>query len=287
MSDTTMTISLSLVAFDKMSRVIRESVKKSDEEFTKLQNKIKKVSENLEKVGKAATVAGGILTAMSAANLKMAADFETGMASVSTLIDTNVESLSDMNKEVLNIAKRTPVALNDLTSALYDIRSAGIAAENQFIVLEKSAQLGVAGLGSTSEAVDLVTSSLNAFQVKDCIAKVSQVIRDHLPHSPAKTGPLKDLHKVKIVETVAQTIKPLPLKNAMNKSLSFFTSGANAVVRGVNSAMSAPITIHYSPTITCNGNTTKDEFKEMLNKHKEEILKIFRQEYERKLRVAY
>lgn len=124
-------------------------------------------------------------------------------------------------------------------------------------------------------------------KVKDCIAKVSQVIRDHLPHSPAKTGPLKDLHKVKIVETVAQTIKPLPLKNAMNKSLSFFTSGANAVVRGVNSAISAPITIHYSPTITCTGNTTKDEFKEMLNKHKEEILKIFRQEYERKLRVAY
>ncbi len=124
-------------------------------------------------------------------------------------------------------------------------------------------------------------------KVKDCIAKVSQVIRDHLPHSPAKTGPLKDLHKVKIVETVASTIKPLPLKNAMNKSLSFFTSGANAVVRGANSAMSAPITIHYSPTITCTGNTTKDEFKEMLNKHKEEILKIFRQEYERKLRVAY
>lgn len=786
MSDTAMTISLSLVAFDKMSRVIRDAVKKSDDEFTKLQNKIKKVSENFEKVGKAATVAGGILTAVSAANLKMAADFETSMSSVSTLIDTNVESLSDMNKEVLNISKRTPVALNDLTSALYDIRSAGIAAENQFTVLEKSAQLGVAGLGSTSEAVDLVTSSLNAFQlkgqeaeqvydtifktvkfgkttisgiaqgfgavagtisaaniklddymaavaaltttgqpaaqahhqlkaaiagmtrenedavavfkklgvhsfkelieksgsmvnafkavtdqvkgndaailkifgsteafnsvlglttkqhqtyidtlnsmrsapslvdegyakkldtvnaqmqrfqnfaqkigidmgtalvpyfrrfldiaekvmnffdkipegirnkiavaiaglgvgltglglgalaiskitkgygeflgfardlnpilaqnatkllqsiglnsaaknfsfgnlfadikridgslrtgiingfqnlpsniakssnalkswaiasiqafpsnlskgliafkngflgipgmiskaimafrafsltlltspigwialavagvaflifkywkpisgffkglwaglkeglqplmplfkrmavalepiikpiraiidwfkklikpvedtggaaekmgvsfgkaiagiivkfveliakafecgakitsmlaegimkgiakVKDCISKVSQVIRDHLPHSPAKTGPLKDLHKVKIVETIASTIKPMPLKNAMNKSLSFFHSGANAVVRGVNSAMSAPITIHYSPTITCNGNTTKDEFKEMLNKHKDEILKIFKQEQERQLRVAY
>lgn len=786
MLDTAMTISLSLVAFDKMSKVIRDSVSKSEQEFNKLQAKIKKVSENLDKVGKAATVAGGILTAVSAANLKMAADFETSMASVSTLIDTNVESLSNMNKEVLNISKRTPVALGDLTSALYDIRSAGIAAENQFIVLEKSAQLGVAGLGSTSEAVDLVTSSLNAFQlkgqeaervydtifktvkfgkttisgiaqgfgavagtisaaniklddymaavaaltttgqpaaqahhqlkaaiagmtrenedavavfkklgvqnfkeliqksgsmvnafkavtdqvkgndaailkifgsteafnsvlglttkqhqtyidtlysmrnapslvdegyakkldtvnaqmqrfqnfaqkigidmgtalvpyfrrfldiaekvmnffdkipegirnkiavaiaglgigltglgigalaiskitkgygeflsiardlnpilaqnatkllqsiglnsaaenfslgnlfadikridgnlrtgiinsfqalpgniaksnvalknwaitsiqafpsniskgliafkngflgipgmigkaimafrafsltlltspigwialaiagvaflifkywkpisgffkglwaglkeglqplmplfkrlmvalepvikpiraiidwfkklikpvedtggaaenmglrfgkaiagiivkfvelitkafecgakitsmlaegimrgiakVKECIAKVSQVIRDHLPHSPAKTGPLKDLHKVKIVETVASTIKPLPLKNAMNKSLSFFTSGANAVARGVNSAISAPITIHYSPTITCTGSTTKDEFKEMLNKHKEEILKIFRQEYERKLRVAY
>lgn len=786
MLDTAMTISLSLVAFDKMSKVIKSAVSKTDAEFTKLQDKIKKVSENLEKVGKTATVAGGILLAMSTANLKMAADFETGMASVSTLIDTSVESLSDMNKEVLNIGKRTPVALNDLTSSLYDIRSAGILAENQFTVLEKSAQLGVAGLGSTSEAVDLVTSSLNAFQlkgkeadrvydtifktvkfgkttisgiaqgfgavagtvaaaniklddymaavaaltttgqpaaqahhqikaaiagmtrenedavkvfkklgvhnfkeliqksgsmvnafkavieqvkgndaailkifgsteafnsvlglttkqhqtyidtlnsmrnapslvdegyakkldtvnaqmqrfqnfaqkigidmgtalvpyfrkfldiaekamnffdkipedirnkiavaiaglgigltglglgalavskitkgygeflgiahdlnpvlvqnagnllrsiglssaaqnfslgnlfadikridgnlrtgiingfqalpgniaksavalkewtinsvkafptnfsngliafkngflgipgmiknaivafrafsltlltspigwiavaiagvafliykywkpitaffkgvwqglkeglqplmplfkrmavalepiikpirsiidwfkklikpvedtggaaenmglrfgkaiagiivkfvelitkafecgakitsmlasgimagvakVKDCISKVAKVIRDHLPHSPAKTGPLKDLHKVKIVETIASTIRPLPLKNAMNKSLSFFHSGFNSNGRGINSSYPAPITIHYNPTITCTGNTTKDEFKEMLKKHKDEILKIFKQEYERQLRVAY
>ncbi len=166
MLDTAMQISLSLVAFDKMSKVIKNAVSKSNEDFTKLQNKIKKVSENLEKIGKTATVAGGILLAMSTANIKMAADFETSMASVSTLIDTNTESLADMSKEVLNISKRTPVALKDLTSALYDIRSAGITAENQFTVLEKSAQLGVAGLGSTSEAVDLVTSSLNAFQLK-------------------------------------------------------------------------------------------------------------------------
>ena len=123
-------------------------------------------------------------------------------------------------------------------------------------------------------------------KVKDCISKVAKVIRDHLPHSPAKTGPLKDLHKVKIVETIASTIRPLPLKNAMNKSLSFFTSGINANVRGTNSSP-APITIHYNPTITCTGSTTKDEFKEMLKKHKDEILKIFKQEQERQFRVAY
>lgn len=166
MLDSMMKISLSLVAIDKMSRVIKEAVSKSDEAFTQMQNKIKKVSEGLDKVGKAAMVAGGIVLTLCAANLKLAADFETGMASVSTLIDTNVESLAEMNKEVLNIAKRTPVALNDLTSSLYDIRSAGISANDQFVVLEKSAQLGVAGLGTTSEAVDLVTSSLNAFQLK-------------------------------------------------------------------------------------------------------------------------
>ena len=166
MLDTAMKISLTLVAFDKMSKVIKDSVSKSNAEFDRMKHKIQDVSANLEKIGKTATMAGGALLAMSAVNLKNAADFEKGMANVSTLIDTNIENFGAMKNEVLEIAKRTPVALDGLTSALYDIRSAGIEADSQFKVLEKSAQLGITGLGSTSEAVDLVTSSLNAFQLK-------------------------------------------------------------------------------------------------------------------------
>ena len=166
MLDSMMKVSLTLVAFDKMSKVIRDAVNTSNSEFDKMQNKIKNLSANLEKVGKAATIVGGSLMAFSAANLKLAADFSAGMTNVSTLIDTNVENFDAMKEEVLQIAKRTPVALDGLTSALYDIRSAGISANMQFEVLEKSAQLGLTGLGSTSEAVDLVTSSLNAFNLK-------------------------------------------------------------------------------------------------------------------------
>lgn len=161
-----MKVSLTLVAFDKMSKVIRDAVNTSNSEFDKMQNKIKNLASDLEKVGKAATIVGGSLMAFSAANLKLAADFSASMTNVSTLIDTNVENFDAMKEEVLQIAKRTPVALDGLTSALYDIRSAGISANMQFEVLEKSAQLGLTGLGSTSEAVDLVTSSLNAFNLK-------------------------------------------------------------------------------------------------------------------------
>ena len=166
MLDSNMKVSMTLIAFDKMSRVIRDAVTKSNEQFDKMKNKIQDISRDMDKIGKSATVMGGIALGVSAANLKMAADFEKQMANVSTLIDTNVENFSAMKDEVLEIAKRTPVALDGLTSALYDIRSAGISADMQFQVLEKSAQLGMTGLGSTSEAVDLVTSSLNAFQLQ-------------------------------------------------------------------------------------------------------------------------
>lgn len=166
MLDEAMKVSLTLVAFDKMSKVIRDAVQKSNDDFNKMQEKIKDTSERLEKFGKTASLVGGALVGFGAVNLKMAADFEAGMSNVSTLIDTNIENFGAMKDEVLEIAKRTPVALEGLTSALYDIRSAGISADMQFKVLERSAQLGLTGLGSTSEAVDLVTSSLNAFQLK-------------------------------------------------------------------------------------------------------------------------
>lgn len=96
----------------------------------------------------------------------VAAEFEKGMSNVSTLVDTNTESMEKMTKAVQGIAGKTPVALSELTVGLYDIRSAGVAAEDALAVLEKSARLGVAGLGTTKEAVDLVTSSLNAFGLK-------------------------------------------------------------------------------------------------------------------------
>lgn len=161
-----MRLSLVLSAKDRMSSIIKSSTKKSDKAFAEFEKRLEKTSSVLSGIGKKSMLAGSALVAASAVNLKNAADFETSMASVSTLIDTNVENLDMMKNKVLEIGKRTPVELSQLTGALYDVRSAGISASDQFKVLEKSAQLGVAGLGSTSEAVDLVTSSINAFKLK-------------------------------------------------------------------------------------------------------------------------
>ena len=123
-------------------------------------------------------------------------------------------------------------------------------------------------------------------KTKEAIGKHAQIIRDHLPHSPAKTGPLKDLHKVKIVETIASTLKPLPLMNAMNKTLGVFSGGFKANVRGRSSAP-ASIVVTYNPTITISGSESKEEFLKMLKKHKDEVVNIIKREFERKERVAY
>ena len=66
MLDSMMKVSLTLVAFDKMSRVIKDAVTKSNDEFSKLQNKIQQTSDmldklgaNMVKLGAGSTAAGG------------------------------------------------------------------------------------------------------------------------------------------------------------------------------------------------------------------------------------
>jgi len=120
------------------------------------------------------------------------------------------------------------------------------------------------------------------------IGKHAQIIRDHLPHSPAKIGPLKDLHKVKLIETIAATIKPTPLFSAMNKALSFKAkpiSMGNSKQNGVGGTVS----IHYNPTVSINGASpsAKDDFAQMLKQHKDEILKLIKAENQRQMRLAY
>ena len=124
-------------------------------------------------------------------------------------------------------------------------------------------------------------------KVTNAIKSVTQTIRDFLPHSPAKTGPLKDLNKIKIVETIASTLKPIPLISAMNKTLTTFSNGIRTSFQQGRYLQTAPITINYSPTITITSNQGKDEFLILLKRHKDEIANIVKKERERQERLAY
>jgi hypothetical protein len=46
-------------------------------------------------------------------------------------------------------------------------------------------------------------------------ASAAQQVRDHLPSSPAKTGPLSDIHRLKFGETIASSIRSEPMVKAM------------------------------------------------------------------------
>ena len=128
------------------------------------------------------------------------------------------------------------------------------------------------------------TASMPINAIKEMVGK----IREFLPFSPAKVGPLKDLNKVKIVETIAGTIKPEPVRDAMQK-VTGQISGASPSRGGAAAGSSGSVIVHYSPTITIGSGTKEDiaGFSEMLNRHKDELLKIIDEATRKKMRLAY
>ncbi len=153
-------LSIIIKTIDRSTAAIRAIGKK----FDGLGKKMESVGKKAGKIGKSLTKNLTLpIVAVGVASVRAFSEFEKGMASVSTLVDTNVESMDEMGKKVQEIGRRTPVALDKLTSALFDIRSAGIPAADAMNVLERSAQLGVAGLGDTAQAARLVAGAINAW----------------------------------------------------------------------------------------------------------------------------
>jgi len=168
-----------LSAVDKASGVFSGFAKKAQKDA----NAALKMGSAFSQAGKALTLGlTAPIVGLGAASYMAFSKFESGMANISTIINTSTEDIDDMGKKVLALSRNVPKATEELTGALYDIRSAGVAATDQFSVLEGSAKLATAGLGTTAEAADLVTSSINAFglqgekqkKVYDQIFKVTQ-----------------------------------------------------------------------------------------------------------------
>lgn len=149
---------------------------KAKDEASKVFDRVKNNLEKIEKVanitgqgmiqmGTAAVIAGGLIMGMATSGVIAFGNFQESITNVSTLLDGQaVEAVASYEKGVLDMMKVIPRNADELGAGLYDVVSAGIeGTANQLKLLEKSAKLGVAGLGTTREAVDLVTSSINAF----------------------------------------------------------------------------------------------------------------------------
>ena len=146
-------------AVDKFS----STVNKMTSNLTSFQKKaagLERVNTRLNKMKYYALGAAvGLGVAVNDAN-----NFEKSMSNVATLVDTNSEDMNKMGDDVLEISKKIPKPVEELSSSLYDIRSAGIEASNAMSTLETSGKLAVAGLSSTEESTNILTSAMNAFK---------------------------------------------------------------------------------------------------------------------------
>jgi len=226
-------------AVDKFSGTVAKIEKSTSKFASSAEKKLARVERRWRSVGAAAAKMGRSAFLVGTALLtplvlvaNEAVKFEKSMSNVSTLLDTTVEDMDAMGDQVLELAGRLPVPIEELTSALFDIRSADIDAADAMNVLETAAQLSVAGLGTVNEATDILTSAINSFksegleaaEVADILFKTTKFGKTTIAELSQQFGsaaPIIESAGVSLAEfsaaTSALTTSGLPAAQAQNQ----------------------------------------------------------------------
>jgi len=118
--------------------------------------------QRMKKVG---MVMVGAAVAVGGASIKMAADFDTAMREVNTMMLLNEEEFAEFSKEVRTLSKEMGVNAVESAEALYQAISAGVPKENVLTFMEVATKAAIGGVTSTETAVDGLTTVINAFKM--------------------------------------------------------------------------------------------------------------------------
>lgn len=126
--------------------------------------------------------------------------------------------------------------------------------------------------------------------VKPIIYAVDK-IRGFFPHSPAKYGPLKDLHRVDIFGQVARGVNPMPLQTALtggiNSAMPRTGSGPVPVTNNNNSSSGGAITFAPVINITGGGPGVKNDVIAALKQCLPEFERLLREVERKNNRLAF
>lgn len=194
----------------------------------KLGNGLTNFGEKLKSVGQGVTNFGKALAPLSAsaaglltASVKGASDFTNGMAKMSTLFDTTKYSVNDLSKQFLELSNNTGISATELAEAGYQALSAGQSVEQVGQFVETAGKLAKAGFTSTTTAVDVLTTAMNAYGES---AGTAEEIANKLVRT-------QNLGKTTVDELASSMGKIIPTASSMNVNIDNLTAGYVALTK--------------------------------------------------------
>lgn len=191
-----------------------------------------------------------------------ASEYETYVAKVSTLADTNVLSIGDMSDEMLDLSQKTGQAASSLAEAEYQALSAGVATQNATGFVEDANKLAVGGFTETATAVDVLTTALNAYQLD---ASETNRISDTLIMT-------QNLGKTTVDELASNMGRVIPSAAAYNVSIEdLSTAYAILTANGIATAESTTYLKGMFNELGDTGSTVSKTLKEQTGESFDEL----------------
>lgn len=141
--------------------------------------------------------------------------FESAMAKVGTIADTAKVPLESLSSQVLQVSGDMHIGANEIAEAAYQAISAGQDTRNAVAFAGQASMLATAGFTSTTSAVDILTTALNAYgKGADEAGHVSDVLLT-----------TQNLGKTSVDELAGSMGRVIPLAAAYNVSMENLSSG--------------------------------------------------------------
>ena len=159
--------------------------------------------------------AGSQLAGIAKSAVSIGSAFETSLAKVTTIADTSKLSTQQLCDQITAMSSKMGVAASDIAEATYQAISAGQDTSNAVAFAGQASKLAAAGFTSSSSAVDILTTALNAYGMSaDQATHVSDVLLT-----------TQNLGKTSVDELSASMGKVIPLAAAYGVSVENLSSG--------------------------------------------------------------
>lgn len=229
------------------SKTYELMVKIAGKTDSSLKNACMTADKNLAELGKTAKSAGKVVAGaavaaatavgtMGVAAVKAAAEYETQLANVSTLL-TGTEAeiaarTAEIGSEILDVSNRTGVATENLTDGMYQVISAFGDSADAAKILETAAKSAAAGNATTTDSVNLLSAVTKGYG--DTSAEAVQKAAD-LSFATVRLG------QTSFPELAASMGKVIPLASTLGVEQEQLF-GAMATLTGVTGSTAEVVT---------------------------------------------
>ena len=200
---------------DEANTAIDDTTQKAKSMSEVLGKKMQDAGSTIEKVGKKLTPVSVAAGAMLTGSVKGASDFQDGMSKMSTLFDTTKTSVSDLSEQFLDLSNKSGLSATELAEAGYQALSAGQSVDNVAGFVETAGNLARAGFTSTTTAVDVLTTAMNAYGEE---AGSAEDIANKLVRT-------QNLGKTTVDELAGSMGRIIPTASSMGVGIDNLTSG--------------------------------------------------------------
>lgn len=191
------------------------------------------------------------------------AEYEKALAKVSTISDESQVPIKKLGKEILKLSNTYGLSSTELSEATYQALSASIQTKDVAKFVETSAKLAKTGFLETNEAVDVLTTTINAYGYK---AKDAGVISDKLIE-------IQNRGKVTVQELANNMGQVIPTAAALG--VNFNNLGAAYIVmtkKGIDAANATTYTRSMLNELSKDGSKVSGILREKTGKSFSELM---------------